>query len=109
MSSILSDNILYNKRDKLAKKKMETFEIILKRCVQDIRRASDNGDLVCYYKIPPIVFGCVYPMVDIHVCGKYIVDSIMKMNSNIRASVLDMDPNYLFFDWHRTRDTNAEY
>lgn len=98
----LNNNDLYRKHDTLKKLKEETYQKLLRRCINSIKLASNNGELICLFEIPEIVFGSSYPMINIESCAGYIMNKIEKENKNIKTEFIE--PNIIFIDRRRDDD-----
>ena len=97
----LSNNDLYRKYDQLIKLKQETYEIVHKRCVNTIKNTSSLGKLSCIYEIPKYIVGGSYPLVNPEYCANYVINKILKDNTNIRCEFIK--PNVIICDWRRNQ------
>lgn len=96
---MLSDADLYQKHDTARELKRLTYEKIFDRCVGTIKSASKNGDLICFFSIPHYVLGAGYPKINPENCSKYLIQKIVALNPNIKATFVK--PNILFIDWRK--------
>lgn len=95
----LSNNILYRKHDGLTKLKLKTYDKIYRRCINQIKLASDAGELICFFEIPKIIFENSYQLINIESCANYIIKKLSEANANIRAHFIE--PNLIFIDWRK--------
>lgn len=98
----INNNTLYRKHDQLVKLKKETYDRLLNRCIMTIKLASDAGELICLFEIPPVMFGSGYPVINIKNCAEYISRKLRDANSNIKTTFID--PNLILIDWRRETD-----
>ena len=97
-----NNNDLYKKHDQLIKLKKETYEKLYNRCMSNIKLTSNAGELICFFEIPPFLFGSSYPIINIESCANYIMNKLTTTNSNIKTSFIE--PNIIFIDWRREKD-----
>jgi hypothetical protein len=95
----LNNNILYGKHERLIKLKTETYEKIYRRCINQIKLASEAGELVCFFEIPKSIFENGYQIVNTETCANYIMHKLVKANNNIHAYFIE--PNLIFIDWRK--------
>lgn len=93
---------LYKRHDQLISLKKETYDKLLKRCLAKIKLASNAGELICFFEIPPFLFGSSYPIINIHACADYIITKLSLTNKNLRS--IFIEPNIIFIDWRREQD-----
>jgi len=95
----LTKNDLYKRHDQLAQLKHDTYEGIYKKCVNTIKLTSNTGELMCIFRIPSLVFGSSYPLINIEGCALYIIQKLSQTDTDIKVSFIK--PDTLFIDWRR--------
>lgn len=93
----LTDEDLYGKYNEIVRMKLSSYDKMYVRCVNLIKRSAQFGEFILVYKIPNILPGSEYPLINIPVCAEYIIDKFKKTNKNIKVNFYE--PNYLLFDW----------
>ena len=96
---------LYSKHDQLIKLKKNTYDKLYRRCENTIKLTSKTGELMCIFEVPNFLFGSEYPIINIPYCANYIMNKLVKSNSNIKTSFIE--PNIIFIDWRRDEDNDA--
>lgn len=99
MSLGIDDAALYKKHDLLIELKKEAYDSLLERCLNMIKLAAGAGELMCYFEIPPFIFGKGYPIINIPSCANYIMNRLPKYNINIKTEFVE--PNIIFVDWRK--------
>lgn len=98
----LSNGNLYKRHDELSRLKQETYEKLFNRCKNTVKLASDAGELICLFDIPPFMFGSSYPIINVQFCANYIMTKLSQANPNIHSMFIE--PNTIFIDWRRDED-----
>ena len=98
----LNNDDLYKKHDRLIQLKRETYEKLHKRCVNNIKSASNAGELVYLFEIPPFLFGSSFPIINLQSCANYIMNKLTSGNKHIKTAFIE--PNFIFIDWRREED-----
>ncbi|MEM0354140.1 MAG: hypothetical protein QXW79_01025 [Thermoplasmata archaeon] len=93
---------LYGKYDRLAQLKKESYDKLYRRCVNQIKIASNSGELICFFEVPKFLFGSSYPIINVESCAQYIISKLSQTNKNIKAEFVE--PNIIFIDWRRSND-----
>lgn len=100
--ALLRNADLYGKHDQLIKLKRETYEKLYDRCRNKIKLTSDTGELLCFFEIPPYLFGSGYPVINVQSCANYIMNKLTQANKHINTTFIE--PNIIFVDWRREKD-----
>jgi hypothetical protein len=95
----IDDNFLYEKHDRLTELMRETYDRLYTRCVKTIKLASNSGELMCTFEIPPLLFGSGYPKVNVENCAEFIIKKLTNANKNISTAFVT--PNLIYIDWRR--------
>lgn len=95
----LNKNDLYGQHDKIIALKTQTYEKIYNRCTNQIKIASKNGELICFFEIPSVLFGNGFPIINMKYCGQYLIDKFKDECPMLRIKFID--PNILFIDWRK--------
>jgi hypothetical protein len=105
----ISDRDLYKKHDTLVEFNKQTYEKIFQRCINEIKMASNTGELIYVFQIPQTLIGHGSLFVNIIPCANYIIYRMNQVNSNIRTTFIE--PNLILFDWRRECDLprNPDY
>ena len=93
---------LYKKHDELIELKRQTYDKLYHRCLNTIKLTANAGELICCFEIPSFLFGVGYSIINIEMCGNYIMNKLAQNNKNIRTSFVE--PNIIFIDWRREND-----
>lgn len=78
--------------------KENTYKQILNQCVNNIKQAANNGELMCIFKIPKFKLGSEYPMINIESCASYIKNNLANVNKNVNVIIIE---NILILDWRK--------
>jgi hypothetical protein len=95
----IKNSDLYGKHDQLVELKRQAYDKLYNRCRNNIKIASDSGELICFFTIPPVLLGSTYPHINITSCANYITNKLTAANKNLKISFIE--PNILFIDWRR--------
>lgn len=76
------------------KSKINTYDSVLKKCYQRIKRYSENYHLYCLYEIPKFIIGT--PIYDYNELKKYITNKL----KNKGFKVLNLDNTTLYISWN---------
>lgn len=102
----LNNDDLYKKHDQLIQLKRESYEQLYKRCVNKIKMASNVGELMCLFEIPPFMFGSSFPIINVKYCANFIMNKLTTVNKYIKTFFIE--PNYIFVDWRRDCDVKND-
>lgn len=98
----INNDDLYKKHDTLIQLKRETYEKLYNRCKNRIKLTSAAGELICFFEIPPFLFGSSYPLINVQSCANYIMNKLTNANKHIKTTFIE--PNIIFIDWRREED-----
>lgn len=99
---MIKNEELFGKHDQLIQLKKDTYDKLYTRCLNSVKLASNAGELIALFEIPPFVFGSGFPIINIASCANYIMHKLSNANRHIRTSFIE--PNIIFIDWRREED-----
>ena len=85
---------LFNMRNRAESRRNETYNVILGRCHNHIRKAAKNGAMECLFEIPSIMIG--YPIYDIKMAKAYCMEKLAEDGMRCKDSI----GNYIVISWN---------
>ena len=96
---MITDDDLFQARDKFEEQKILTYQYVYKQCVSQIKFHSKNARHMTEYRIPSLVPVTGYCCIDIKECAELVTNWLQEANSNIRVQFFE--PNKLLINWDR--------
>jgi hypothetical protein len=93
----ISLNTLYELKNKKEKNKNNTYDEIIKKCHEKIKKKACDGGLNIIYKIPYVIIG--KPLYKIDDCIIYVVNALKKNGLYIRQFT-PPHHNYIYISWN---------
>jgi len=84
---------LFRKHQQKERKRWRTYDKILKQCMNEIERSSNNDLYFCFFVVPEILFGI--PLFNLKKCIYYISSVLVKNGYSIKFN----KPNILYISW----------
>lgn len=82
-----------NNKDKI---KTNTFNVIIEKCHDKIKKIAEQGGMNIFYEIPRILLG--YPLYDMELCLDFVVDALRQ--NGLLVQILPYPNNYtIYVSW----------
>ena len=98
----ISLNTLYDIKNKKDRNKNNTFNEIINKCHNKIKKVAEQGGLTTFYEIPFFIIG--KPLYNMEECITYIINAIIKNGFFVRLLQGEniKNNNILYISWNPT-------
>lgn len=99
MNPNISIAALYEMKNKKDKSRINTFNIILSKCHEKIKKIAEQGGMILFYEIPYFTIG--YPLYNIEECVEYVSNALTK--NGLLVQILPRpNNNTIYISWKPT-------
>jgi hypothetical protein len=95
----ISISELYEMKNKKDKIKISTFNVILTKCHEKIKKIAGQGGMNIFFEIPYVMIG--YPLYNIDDCIEYITNALKK-NGLLVQILPKPNHNTIYISWKPT-------
>jgi len=96
MAPQISLNTLYEMKNKKDRSRINTYNVILQKCHDKIKKIAQQGGMNIFFEIPYIMIG--YPLYKIEDCIEYII-SALKKNGLLVQILPKPNNNIIYISW----------
>jgi hypothetical protein len=92
----ISISELYEMKNKKDRSRINTYNVILKKCHEKIKKIAEQGGMNIFFEIPYIMIG--YPLYRIDDCVEYIIKTLKK-NGLLVQILPKPNNNTIYISW----------